>query len=222
MINTRGIPPTNTSTTPDEGVLKYSNTAVDTTFNQTSRPTRANPSVVGVAAHLVGNVRPIIKWPNKILATPCTDVTVFDDELGQLIMDMQWTMVNHDGVGLAAPQIGVSKNVVVIDTSESLVRLPNPLVMINPKIINRGRGLYKMKEGCLSVPGYFEDRVRLVAVVIEYHDPKGTKREIELEGMMSFIAQHELDHLRGKTFVDELSSLKKTFVQKKITKTLRG
>jgi len=182
------------------------------------------PGTIGVATHLEGKIRPIIKWPNKILSTPCTDVTEFDDELGQLIMDMQWTMANHDGIGLAAPQVGVSKNIVVIDTSESPteLNLPNPLVMINPEIVSRARGIFKMKEGCLSVPGYFEDRIRLVAVDIEYQDPKGTKHKINLEGMMAFVAQHELDHLSGKTFVDGLSSLKKTFVQKKITKTLRG
>jgi len=209
------------SSTTDGKMTVYTSTAPDETFSP-PRPMRANPSVVGVSNHILGKIRPVIKWPNKILETPCEDVTEFDDELGQLIMDMQWTMATSDGIGLAAPQVGVSKNVIVIDTSDSTFRLPNPLVLINPTIRSESQEMFSTREGCLSVPGYFEDRTRLAKVRIKYRDPRGKEREITLEGMDAFVAQHEMDHLSGKTFVDELSSLKKKFVKKKMIKTLKG
>jgi len=135
------------------------------------------------------------------------------DELKHLIYDMFYTMRIKNGVGLSAVQVGTPKQLVVM-------LLEEPLVMINPVIIAK-KGEFKFEEGCLSVPGYFEDRTRAEKIRVAYCDEEGTAKELTAEGLTAFCIQHELDHLDGELFVDNLSALKKMRMRKKVEKTLK-
>ena len=196
-----------------------------------------NPDVIGVARHLSSHIRPVLVWPNSKLSQQCEIVTEFDDELGQLLMDMFFTADSNNGIGLAAPQVGVLKNVIVLSMPHNrrLQNLESPTAtpeysetfkehtaLINPEIIESGGADFKMTEGCLSVPGYFEERHRPYTVTVRYQDARGRERVDTFTHMKAFVVQHEMDHLTGKVFVDELSSLKKDRVKKKITKTIKN
>jgi len=174
------------------------------------------PALSKLFPHLKGNERPVLIWPNSTLNNFCKNVTLKNEHLAQVILDMIVTMKNRNGVGLAAPQIGELLNMFVIDTEHG------PLTLINPSIIDRSMDLFKVDEGCLSVPGYFEYRERPRQVTIEYQDFHGQIYKRNFENLTAFVIQHEMDHLQGKLFVDELSPLKKSRVRKKISKTLRG
>jgi peptide deformylase len=182
---------------------------------------------------MVSKVFPILVWPNEILSQPCNDVEEFDDSIRQLVNDMFYTMETNRGVGLAAPQIGKSLNIFVIqyDTEYDEIdgtalttktgRSPR-YVFINPKIVEVDDTYqFAWDEGCLSVPGYYEKRKRPQRIVIEYQNEFGTKATKEFQGFIAFAIQHEYDHLQGKIFVDDLSNLKKDRVKNKIKKFLR-
>ena len=197
-----------------------------------------NASKIGVSESLYRStrVREILVWPNPILSQPCEDVTEFDDELGQLVMDMCLTMASGNGVGLAAPQVGVNKNIITIGFPKHYA-LDNGSdytgpteygnsfidykVMINPRILNTGERQWEHEEGCLSVPGYFEKRKRPSEITVEYQLPNERWDSVQLQGLEAFAVQHELDHLNGKLFIDDLSRLKKDRVKKKVKKALR-
>lgn len=158
----------------------------------------------------------IVHWPDERLHKKCEDVTEFDDHLVKFVTDMIYTMRENNGVGLAAPQVGIPLNVIVlwIDTPE------NSFVgeMINPEIIEVSNEMFRWEEGCLSVPGYYEDRERPKTIRVRYHDMYGKLYERELSGLAAFAVQHEIDHLNGKVFIDSLSQLKKDRIKKKISK----
>lgn len=164
-------------------------------------------------------VREILIYPDDRLRAPTVEVTVFDDALKALVQDMFDSMYHYDGIGLAAPQIGVSKKVVVIDIadvdSEGQVLKHNPMVIINPKIVEKS-GSIEYKEGCLSVPEYYDTVTRAERVKVEYQDVDGNPQSIETGDLLSICLQHEIDHLDGHIFVDYLSSLKRTRVTKKM------
>lgn len=161
-------------------------------------------------------VRDIFIWPDPVLKKPASPVARVDDEIRKLIDDMAETMYAADGVGLAAPQVGVSKRIVVIDTSprqegQRLLHLVNPVIV-------KAEGETTYTEGCLSVPGEAEEVERAAKVWVKALDRDGKPIEIEGEGLLGIALQHELDHLDGVLFVDHLSSLKRELIRKRMKK----
>jgi peptide deformylase len=141
-------------------------------------------------------------------------VTQFDAELGQLIDDMFETMYAAPGIGLAATQVDVHKRLVVIDVSEAR---NEPLVFINPEILAR-EGVAQTEEGCLSVPGIFDEVKRAEKIRVRFQDRTGAVLERDFDGVLAVCVQHEMDHLEGKLFVDYLSDLKRQRIRKKLEK----
>lgn len=168
---------------------------------------------------LVPHELPIIVWPDKRLHNKCKDITGFDDEndkfLTQLFLDMSLTMIKNQGFGIAAPQVAIMANFIVILYQFPGTDKPKPLALINPKIISSSEDMFAWEEGCLSVPGYYENRERPNTVIVNYKDVEGNEREAEFRGIYAFVVQHEIDHLNGELFIDNLSMLKKKFTVKK-------
>lgn len=164
-------------------------------------------------------VREILIYPDDRLRNPTVEVSVFDDELKTLVQDMFDSMYYYEGIGLAAPQIGVSKRLVVIDISDTddkgNVIEHHPLVIINPKIVEKS-GTVEYKEGCLSVPEYYDNVTRAERVKVEYQDIDGNPQVIETGDLLAICLQHEIDHLDGHLFVDYLSSMKRARVCKQM------
>ncbi len=162
---------------------------------------------------------PILFIPDPMLRQRAEPVTVFDDSLRTLLDDMLETMYAAPGIGLAGPQIGVAKRVIVIDleTRESGVG-GQPIKLVNPEIVDAGAEPLTQQEGCLSIPGVYADVTRPSWVKVKYFDENGKSQEIEGEGLMAACLQHEIDHLDGKLFIDYLSSLKRSMLLKKIQK----
>ena len=164
-------------------------------------------------------LRKILHYPDPLLKRKSETVTEFNDELRQLAEDMAETMYDAPGVGLAAPQIGVLKRLVVIDCSGS--DEPNDLlVAVNPEIIAT-EGESVEEEGCLSVPGFWANVKRAETATLRYQDVEGTVHERTSDGLLGICMQHELDHLEGVLFVDRLSPLKRSIFKKKYTKMMK-
>ena len=159
-------------------------------------------------------LRTILEFPDPRLRTRAQPVTQFDAELGRLIDDMFETMYAAPGIGLAATQVDVHQRVLVIDISEER---DQPLVFINPEILSR-EGEAETEEGCLSVPGIFDDVKRAAKVRVRAQDRTGAVFERDYDGMLAVCIQHEMDHLDGKLFVDYLSDLKRQRIRKKLEK----
>ena len=161
-------------------------------------------------------IRKILKFPNQDLRIKAKPVETFDDELKTLTDDMFETMHSVNGIGLAATQIGVAKQVAVIDISPEK---NEPLVIVNPaiKILDPSK-TEDYDEGCLSVPGFFETISRPSDIQLSYQDLNGQKQEIKPEGLLTKVVQHELDHLNGRLFVDHISELKRRRIRNKIVK----
>ena len=159
-------------------------------------------------------VREIVIWPDPILKKKASPVSQVDDSIRSLVNDMFETMYAADGVGLAAPQIGVLKQVIVLDTTP---RQPEskPVAMINPQIIAM-EGTTRYSEGCLSVPGEAEEVERAARVTAKFLDVSGREQTIEAEGLLAVAIQHETDHLHGTMFVDYLSPLKRELIRKRM------
>ena len=161
-------------------------------------------------------IRKILKFPNQDLRIKAKPVQTFDEELKTLTDDMFETMHSVNGIGLAATQIGVAKQVAVIDISPEK---NEPLVIINPAIqILDPSKTEDYDEGCLSVPGFFEKISRPSDIKLTYQDLNGKKQEIKPEGLLTKVVQHELDHLNGRLFVDHISELKRRRIRNKIVK----
>ena len=183
---------------------------------------------------LEGEKLPIVTFPDLVLTTKAKEVEAseFNDELKTLCKNMLYTMYHAPGIGLAAPQIGLSKRIFVIDVDYSREETEedsgefelsdfNPHVFINPKLRDlEGEIVYQ--EGCLSLPGIYEDVKRFEKVVVDYQDMDGNPHTIEAHELFSICIQHENDHLDGIVFIDHLSSLKKTLFKKKLIKAKRG
>jgi peptide deformylase len=157
---------------------------------------------------------PILEFPDPRLREQALPVAAFDSELGRLIEDMLQTMYAAPGIGLAATQVNVRRRVLVIDVSE---RRDEPLVFVNPQILAR-EGVARTEEGCLSVPGIFDQVERAARIRIQAQDRDGRLFERDLEGSLAVCLQHEMDHLDGKLFVDYLSDLKRERIRKKLEK----
>jgi len=156
----------------------------------------------------------ILEYPDPRLRTKARPVREFDAALGKLIDDMLETMYAAPGIGLAATQVDVHRQVLVIDISP---QHDDPQVFVNPQILSR-EGSAKSEEGCLSVPGVFDDVERASKVRVRAQDRTGAYFERELEGMLAVCVQHEMDHLNGKLFVDYLSDLKRERIRRKLDK----
>ena len=180
-----------------------------------------------------GNKLEILTFPSPILKKVAEEVTTFDDNLKQLCNDMLYTMYHAPGIGLAAPQIGESLRLFVMDidfTREEITRSDgtrdhelsnfNPKVFINP-IIEKIEGEILYEEGCLSVPGIYEEVKRTEKINVHYQDLDGNKHTIQADGLLSVCIQHENDHLDGVLFVERLSALKRNFLTKRYLKNRR-
>jgi peptide deformylase len=161
--------------------------------------------------------RTILEFPDPRLRTKAQPVTRFDAALGTLIEDMLETMYAAPGIGLAATQIDVHKRVIVIDLSEEH---NDPLVLVNPEILTR-EGEASTEEGCLSVPGIFDEVKRAAKVRLRAQHRSGESFEREYQDILAVCIQHEMDHLEGKLFVDYLSDLKRERIRKKLDKERR-
>jgi len=163
-------------------------------------------------------VREIRLYPDPILKEQCTPITALDSEVDALLQDLIDTMVaSGHSVGVAAPQIGVTRRAVVVDVSKSkLGRDANHglLTMINPEIVDR-EGKKTMREGCMSVPDYTGNVERAETVVVQFTDRDGSERVIRATGFEAVAIQHELDHLDGYLFLDRVSSLKTDVFRRK-------
>jgi peptide deformylase len=162
-------------------------------------------------------ILPIIHYPDPRLHKIAAPVTAVDENVRKLARDMAQTMYSAPGVGLAATQVDVHKQVIVIDISETHNQL---LVLINPKILD-SRGQADCEEGCLSVPGIFEKVTRAEWVKVQALGIDGKAFEVESEGLLSVCIQHEMDHLKGKVFVEYLSRLKQKRIVGKLKKQQR-
>ncbi len=157
-------------------------------------------------------------YPDPVLKRKASPVTVFDAALRQLAIDMLDTMYAAPGVGLAAPQVGISSRLIVLDCSGKEGER-QPLVAINPEIV-ASEGECCEEEGCLSVPEYYAKVVRSEQIKVRFQDLEGTPREIEATGLWAVCFQHEIDHLDGILFVDRLSPLKRALFRKNYQKIL--
>lgn len=160
-------------------------------------------------------VKEILVYPNKALREKSKDVTSFDPSLHALLDDMYDTMVSKEGIGLAAIQIGVALNVLIINLvdEEGMQKPENLFEMINPHIVEKN-GLTTYQEGCLSVPGYYDDVERASHIKVTYFDRYGKKYEEEFMDLMAIAVQHEMDHLKGHLFIEKLSYLKRKKFEK--------
>ena len=161
---------------------------------------------------------PILEFPDPRLRTIAQPVEQFDQTLHTLIDDMLETMYDAPGVGLAATQIDVHQQVIVIDVSEDQ---SEPNVFINPNIEILDETLFDYDEGCLSIPGFYETITRPKHIRVTAHDKNGNSFTIEPEGLLAVCLQHEMDHLDGKLFVDYLSNMKRSRIRKKLEKLHR-
>jgi peptide deformylase len=159
----------------------------------------------------------ILEFPDPRLRTRAQPVTVFDAALRQLAADMLETMYAAPGVGLAATQVDVHRQVLVADMSE---HADQPLVLVNPSVLEASGGQV-FQEGCLSFPGLFADVERALAIKVAAQDVEGREFMLDAEGPLAVCIQHEMDHLVGKLFVDHLSPLKRSMLLKRLEKKRR-
>ena len=161
---------------------------------------------------------PILRYPDPRLHKLAKPVTDFDERLKQLVADMAETMYEAPGIGLAATQVDVHQQVIVIDTSETRDQLR---VLINPQIVWTSDDRQVYEEGCLSVPGIYDGVERPSRVRVRSCDVDGNSHEFEADGLLSVCVQHEMDHLKGKVFVEYLSPLKRNRIKSKLQKEER-
>ena len=166
-------------------------------------------------------ILPVIIAPDPRLKVKCSPVDAVDDQVRRLMDDMLETMYHVPGIGLAAPQVGVHKRVIVVDASRK-DEDPAPLKLANPELVWASDELGTYEEGCLSLPEYYAEVTRPNRVRVRYLDYEGEIREIEAEGVFATCIQHEMDHLDGVLFVDHISSLKRGIILRKLAKSKRA
>lgn len=163
-------------------------------------------------------IRPILEFPHPVLRQKASRITVFNERLAALVQDMTETMYDAPGIGLAAPQIGESIQLLVVDIAR-LEQEQQVMVMINPVIIAQ-EGSQIDEEGCLSVIDLIANVTRYQKITVAFQDLNGVAREISTEDRFAVVLQHEIDHLHGILFLDHLSALKRTLYKKKVKKLL--
>ena len=160
------------------------------------------------------SVRKVCVYPDPVLREPTEEITSFDEELKSLADDLQETMYASDGIGLAGPQMGISKKIAVIEYKGE------KYILINPVIIER-EGSIIVEEGCLSFPGIYEKVEAPELIKVVYQDVNGDHFEKDVEGFLACVFSHEIDHLNGKLLIDRVSPLKRQFLKKKLAKQAR-
>ncbi len=186
----------------------------------TVNKSKASNESLGETLLSKGKIHPIVVYGNPVLERPAESVTVFDDGLRKLLDDMFESMYAAHGVGLAAPQIGISKRVAVVDVSFK----ENPqdrIVLVNPEIIGK-EGKQSGNEGCLSLPDFRETVARANKVTVRAQDADGKYFEMTGEGLLARAFLHENDHLIGKLFISHVSALKRDLMKRKIRKLVRA
>ena len=159
----------------------------------------------------------ILRYPDARLHKVAAPITVFDDALKKLVGDMTETMYAAPGIGLAATQVDVHKQVIVVDVSE---RRDSLVVLVNPEIVE-AVGVSDIEEGCLSVPTIYELVERAERVKVRAYDQNGNAFTLEAQGLLAVCIQHEMDHLKGKVFIEYLSQLKQQRIRARLAKQLR-
>ena len=165
-------------------------------------------------------ILPIIVAPDPRLKLKAKYVARVDDEVRRLMDDMLETMYLAPGIGLAAPQVGVVRRVLVVDAAREGEK-PAPLRIANPEILWRSEELATYSEGCLSLPEHYADVTRPAAIRLRYLDYQNEVRELECSGLLATCIKHEMDHLEGTLFVDHISALKRNIILRKLAKTKR-
>lgn len=156
----------------------------------------------------------VLHHPDPRLRIKAARVALVDDEVRSLAADMMETMYAAPGIGLAATQVNVHRRLLVVDVSETH---DQPLCLINATLLQK-EGVERMEEGCLSVPGVFEEVERAERIRVRFQDLEGRTVEQDADGLLAVCIQHEMDHLEGKLFLDYLSPLKRSRITKKLTK----
>jgi peptide deformylase len=165
------------------------------------------------------SIQKIYQYPESVLRKETEKVATFDNNLASLVEDMAETMYDAPGIGLAAPQIGKSIKLIVVDTSEDKEGEREYMPLINPEIITH-EGSQVDEEGCLSVPELTANVKRYLKVTVAYQDLQGQPQELSTEDRFAVVLQHEIDHLNGILFIDHLSPLKRNLYKKKVKKWL--
>ncbi|MDE0723830.1 MAG: peptide deformylase [Alphaproteobacteria bacterium] len=164
----------------------------------------------------------IVIAPHPVLKTMCMPVETVTDEIRTLMDNMIETMYNAGGVGLAAPQVGETMRLFVADIGEEdedgKIKQGTPYKFVNPEILEMSDDLFVYDEGCLSIPGFYEERERPNTIKLKYLDETGAEKTEKFSGLMSFCIQHEIEHLDGILFTDHVSRLKRERVMKKLMK----
>jgi len=168
------------------------------------------------------SILPLCEYPDPILHQKCERVLRIDDELRSFLDDMLETMYADHGAGLAAPQVGVLKRMIVIDAEQEDEdghhKKGNPMALINPEIIYKSEETIFFCEGCLSIPEQRAEVERHQKIKVRYQDKTGAEKEIEAEDYLAVVLQHEIDHLDGILYIDHLSRLKRNMLLKKLEK----
>ena len=159
----------------------------------------------------------ILRYPDARLHKTAAPVTVFDVSLKALVRDMAEMMYAVPGIGLSATQVDIHRQVIVVDVSE---RRDSLVTLVNPEIVERW-GVSDIEEGCLSLPGIYDTVERADRIRVRAYDPSGNALTMEAQGLLAVCIQHEMDHLRGKVFVEYLSLLKQQRIRVKLAKQLR-
>lgn len=165
-------------------------------------------------------VMPIIIAPDPRLKVKAARVERVDADVRRLMDDMLESMHAANGIGLAAPQVGVAKRVIVVDVAREDEE-PRPIRMANPEVVWSSETIEPRSEGCLSLPDHYAEVDRPISVRVRYLDHESEIREIEADGLLATCIQHEMDHLDGTLFVDHISSLKRNIILRKLAKTKR-
>lgn len=165
------------------------------------------------------SIRKIYQYPEPVLRKETEPIKTFDEDLKKLAEDMAETMYDAPGIGLAAPQIGASVKLIVVDTSKDIEESREYLTMANPEITAHA-GSQLDEEGCLSIPELTAKVKRHKKITVSYQDVEGNSKELTTEDRFAVVLQHEIDHLNGILFIDHLSSLKRNLYKKKVKKRL--
>lgn len=165
---------------------------------------------------------PVYLYGNDILKKKTKEITEVTDEDIKLVQDMFDTMHESNGIGLAANQVGVGKQILVVDISDMEAgKGTKPLVVINPEVVGE-EGEWEMEEGCLSIPDIREKVARAEKITLRYHDINLKPQKLETDGMLARVLLHEIDHLNGILFTDHLTAAKRTLLRSKLTKISKG
>ncbi len=165
-------------------------------------------------------IRPVITAPDPRLKVTCKAVEKVDDSVRRLMKDMLDSMYAANGIGLAAPQVGDRRRVIVVDCSRDK-KVPKHYCMANPEIVWTSEETFTYEEGCLSLPEQYADVTRPARARIRYLDEENEIRELEAEGLLAVCIQHEMDHLDGVLFVEHISSLKRNMIMRRLAKIKR-